>query len=568
LINPWQTYINDVLSGERLAGRLERLAVERFCRLCEDDRYYFDEDVAAQIIHILSCFRHTKGKYYGKLWQLLPWQAFFFAYIFGLKYKDSNLRVVRKVLLCMAKKGGKSEVGGALGALMTYFDGEQGAECYSAANKYDQARFCWDAAKVMLKQLAQENEYIANNLKIYDSITTRAIQNDHSASFFKPISADAKTLDGVNPHLGIVDEYHEAADTSIPDNLESGMVAREQPLLAIVTTRGFNSRGVLRQLEDTYVAILEGKIENDSVFPLIFSLDEGDDWNDEEVWPKANPGIGITPSVEGLREQYKKAVTEGATSEVNFRTKNMNVWTNVASVWIQDEIWTRDTTDYKDADLLGRVCFAGLDLASTRDIAAFTMLFPPSEEGEKYKQITRYYCPEEQISERSRKDRVPYEQWVADGWLIATPGNVIDYDYIENDIAKAAELFDLQGVYYDRYNAAKVVPAVVESGIICEPFAQTPGTFNAPLKELERLAIGGMFDQGKDPIMRWMAGNVIIYMDGNGNIKFDKAKAREKIDGMVALGMAFGAYLAAKKDDDPYANMDWEGLLKVADKRK
>ena len=594
---PWQTYIDDVLSGKRLSGRLERLAVERFLRLCADDRYYFDEDVAQQVIDIIGCFRHTKGKYYGKLWQLLPWQAFFFAYIFGMKHKDTHLRVTRKVLLCMAKKGGKSEVGGALGVLMTYFDGEQGAECYSAANKYDQARFCWDAAKVMLKQLAQENEYIAANLKIYDSITTRGIQSDDTSSFFKPISADAKTLDGVNPHLGIVDEYHEASDTSIPDNLESGMVAREQPLLAIVTTRGFNSRGVLRQLEDTYIAILEGKLENDSVFPLVFSLDDGDDWQDESVWPKANPGIGITPSLEGLREQYKKAVTEGATSEVNFRTKNMNVWTNVASVWIQDEIWTRDTTDYNDQDLLGRVCFAGLDLASTRDIAAFTMLFPPSEEGEKYKQITRYYCPEDQIRERSRVDRVPYEQWVADGWLTATPGDVIDYDYIENDIANAAAMFDLQGVFFDRHRAAKVIPAVIESGIECTPFAQTPGAFNDPLVELERAVVGtqwiivskpagnvpiyktpelfdisrkdhevgdivfvesertyyrksGIFDQGKDPIMRWMAGNVVIYMDGNGNIKFDKSKAREKIDGMVALGMAFGSYLANKKDEE------------------
>jgi phage terminase large subunit-like protein len=158
-------------------------------------------------------------------------------------------------------------------------------------------------------------------------------------------------LDGVNPHLGIVDEYHEASDTSIPDNLESGMVAREQPLLAIVTTRGFNSNGVLRQLEDTYVAILEGKIENDSVFPLIFALDEGDDWQDETVWPKANPGIGITPSYEGLREQYAKAITEGATSEINFRTKNMNVWTNVASVWIQDEIWMAGSTAYTEDNL-------------------------------------------------------------------------------------------------------------------------------------------------------------------------------------------------------------------------
>lgn len=559
--NPHQSYITSVLTGQRITGRLERLAVERFVRLCQDDRYYFDEDVAAQVLQIVGCFRHTKGKYYGNLWQLLPWQAFFFAYIFGLKHKSSDLRVVRKVLLCMAKKGGKSEVGGALGVLMTYFDGEQGAECYSAANKYDQARFCWDAAKVMLDQMKDENSYIKGNLKIYDSITTRGIQNKSTSSFFRPISADAKTLDGVNPHLAIVDEYHEASDTSIPDNLESGMVSREQPLLAIVTTRGFNSNGVLRQLEDTYVAILEGKIKNDSVFPLIFALDDGDDWEDETVWPKANPGIGVTPPYEGLREQYAKAVTEGATSEINFRTKNMNVWTNVESVWIQDEIWMKQATAYTEADLPGRACYAGLDLASTRDIAAFTMLFPPVADGEKYKQITRYYCPEENIKERSRKDRVPYEQWVAEGWLIATPGNVIDYDLIEADIYRAAAKFDLKALYYDRFNGSKVIPQIEASGLTCVPFAQTASYFNAPLKELERLSIGGFFDQGQDPVMRWMAGNVVLYMDGNGNIKFDKSKVRDKIDGMVALGMAFGGYLANKTDDDPYKNVDFSKMV-------
>jgi len=551
LIKLWQTYINDVLSGERLAGRLERLAVERFLRLCEDERYYFDEDVAQEVIDIVSCFRHTKGKYYGKLWQLLPWQAFFFAYIFGLKYKASDLRVTRKVLLCMAKKGGKSEVGGALGVLMSYFDGEHGAECYSAANKYDQARFCWDAAKVMLKQMASENEYVSGNLKVYDSITTRSLINEQSSSFFKPISADAKTLDGVNPHLGIVDEYHEASDTSIPDNLESGMVAREQPLLAIVTTRGFNSNGVLRQLEDTYINILEGKLKNDAVFPLVFSLDDGDDWQDENVWPKANPGIGIIPSFEGLREQYKKAITEGATSEINFRTKNMNVWTNVASVWIQDDIWTKDSTDYDYESLKGRECFAGLDMASNRDIAALTLLFPPESEGEKYKHITRYYCPEYQINERSRKDKVPYLQWADEGWLIATPGDVIDYDYIEQDIYKANTDFEVRMMYYDRpyHKTSKMLQNVEAQGVYAEPFFQSPANFNAPLMYLERAALGGLFDQGKDPVMRWMAGNVVIAMNRDGNIKFDKNKAKEKIDGMVSLGMAFASYLAGKEDE-------------------
>lgn len=614
-MNPWQTYINDVLSGERLAGRLERLAVERFCRLCDDDRYYFDEETAQRVIDIVSCFRHTKGDAYGKQWLWLPWQYFFFAYIFGLKHKGSDLRVVRNVLLLTAKKSGKSEIAGALAVLMSFFTGENSAECYSAANTYDQAKFCWDSARKILKQLRLENAWLDSILDIREGVNSRSIKNLENDSFFDPIAANASTMDGVFPYLSVLDELHASKDNSIKDNLESGSIARAEPLLVIVTTRGFNKQGPLGQLENAYIPILENKWQDDSVFPLMFTIDEGDDWEDVSVWGKANPGLGVTFSLEALTKLYNTAKTEGATAEVNFKTKNLNVWTNVASVWIQDEIWTRDTTDYKDDDLLGRVCFAGLDLASTRDIAAFTMLFPPTEEGEKYKQITRYYCPEDQISERSRKDRVPYEQWVADGWLIATPGDVIDYDYIENDIANAAAMFDLQGIFFDRHRAAKVIPAVIESGIECTPFAQTPGAFNDPLVELERAVIGtqwvevskpnssvlsyknadlfeisrqdhnvgdvvfvesektyyrksGLFDQGKDPIMRWMAGNVVIFMDGNGNIKFDKKKAREKIDGMVALGMAFGAYLAAKKDDDPYANMDWEGLLEVADKRK
>ena len=239
----------------------------------------------------------------------------------------------------------------------------------------------------------------------------------------------------------------------------------------------------------------------------------------------------------------------------------MNVWTNVASVWIQDEIWMAGSTAYTEDNLAGRECFGGLDLASTRDIAAFTLLFPPTTDDEKYKQITRYYCPEENIKARSRKDNVPYEQWVADGWLIATPGNVIDYDIIEADIYRAGAQFDIKALYYDRYNGSKVIPQIEASGLICTPFAQTASYFNAPLKELERLSIGGFFDQGHDPIMRWMAGNVVLYTDGNGNIKFDKSKVRDKIDGMVSLGMAFGACLALRDDNDPYKNVDFSKMV-------
>ena len=513
-----------------------------------------------RVLEILGIFRHTKGKFYGKQFDLFPWQSFLFAYIFGLKHRSSHLRVVRKVLLNMAKKGGKSEIGGALGVIMTFFDGEHGAECYSVANKYDQALFSWEAARKILQQLAKESPAVASRLKIYDSTNTRSLLDVETDSFFKPIATDAKTLDGVNPHLGLVDEYHAAVSDDIPNNLESGMVAREQPLLCIITTRGFNSQGPLRRLEDNYGAILEGKMKNDSVLPLIFSLDEDDDWQDESVWEKANPGIGRAPSLEGLREEYSKAITEGASREVNFRTKNMNEWTNVESVWIQDSLIKAHATDYAADDLEGRLCFSGIDLATNRDIAASSFLFPPISDGEGWKHITRYYIPEENIEDRSRRDRVPYLQWLADGWLTATPGNTIDYDYIEQDMYAMADQYDLQGVYYDRFNAKKVIPQLIAAGLRCEPFAQIASAYWPSVKEMERMITAGDFDVGRDPVIRWMFGNVVLRYNTHGYAMPDKQRSREKIDGVVAMLMALAAFLDGKKGDDPYDGVDFESL--------
>ena len=553
-MRPWQAYIDDVLSGERLAGRLERLAVERFCRLCEDERSYFDEEEANYYIDIISCCKHTKDELKGVEWQWMPWQYFFVAYIFGLVHKDTGLRVTRKVLLCMSKKGGKSEIAGLFEHLFTFWTPDKGGQVYSAANKYDQALYSFDAFRIITEQMAEDNPYVNDCIEggkaVYNSRTHKEIQNRITGTNARPLAADNNTLDGNDTTLGMIDEYHAAKDNGIPDNLESGMVNRAEALLMIVTTRGFNSNGVFRQLENAYIDILEGKIENDAIFPLIFAMDEDDDWEDETNWYKSNPGLGQAPKLEGLRLMYQKAKTEGGTSIVNFKTKNLNIWTNVAAVWIQDDIWMTGSTEYKWEDLKGRPCFCGLDLASTRDLAAFSMLFPPEKPGEKYKQITRYYCPEDAIRERSKKDRVPYEQWAMDGWLIPTPGNIIDYDFITSDVYKAAAHFDLKSLYYDKHNGSKALPELIESGLQCEPFRQTAAYFNAPLKEMERQAIGNLFDQSKDPIMRWMAGNVVIKTDSNGNIKFDKEKCREKIDGMVALGMAFGAYLSWKAEEE------------------
>lgn len=539
----WKDYINRVKSGKRLAGDLEKMAVDRCLALMSKPEYYFDEDEANRILSILSILKHTKGEYYGKPFNILPWQGFFFSYIFGLKRKDNNKRLTRRVLLCMSKKGGKSEVGGALGVLMTYFDGENGAENYSAANGYDQAKFSWDAAKKMCKQLAKDSPSFANTFKCYDSITTRSILDTASDSFFKPIAANNTTLDGVNPHLGLIDEYHEAKDSLIPDNLESGMVAREQPLLCMITTRGFNINGPLAQLEKVYIDILKGLKEDDSVFPLIFSLDEGDEWTDKNVWPKSNPGIGTAPSWDGLNSEFDKAITQGSEKEISFKTKNLNIWARQSKAWIAHKVWKKNNKKFELENLYGRICFGGIDLAISRDLTAYGLLFPPDEEGGDFIFYAKYYCPEENARERARKDSVPYLDWVREGRLIMTPGNVTDYRYIMEDIIEDCKNYNVVSIGYDPFNATQPATILTEEGVPMAEFRQRFSNFNAPIGTIERELMRGGLNFNNCPVLLWMGGNVKIKMNAQGDRMFDKGKSKEKIDGMVALAMCFGEWL-------------------------
>lgn len=544
----WQQYIADVKSGARNAGPLEVLTVQRFERLCQNPKYYFDTAEAERVISIVQMFRHTKGKYAGKLFSLFPWQAFFFAYIFGLKRRDNDLRVVRKVLLCMAKKGGKSEIAGALAIIMTFFDGEHGAECYSAANKYDQAMFSWDAAKEIIKRVASESNAIDSRLKLYESQNTRSIICLDTNSFFRPLANEHKTLDGVNPHLAIIDEYHEARDTLLVDNLESGMVSREQPLLCIITTRGFNRTRPLGQLEKTYTAILNGVLENDAVFPMIFAMDDGDDWMDEKNWEKSNPGIGRAPSWEGIREEFQKAITEGESREVSFKTKNLNIWTSTAATWIKDTVWMRGNIPVDAQKLIGRSCYAGLDLAKTRDVTALALIFPPEIAGQKFEVLMYFWIPQDTVRENALQSGVPYMDWARMGLITLTPGDVTDYDEVKSQIDFLSTQYRIQSLQYDPWNATQLATSLYESGIEVAEFAQNARKFNEPLTWLERNAIQGNIAHGGNPILRWMNGNVQLYRDGNDNIKIDKRNSADKVDGMVALGMAIGGMIAAKAD--------------------
>lgn len=551
----WESYIQEVESGRRITGELERLGVQRFRRTCKDDRYYFDKTHVEDILHTISCLKHTKGSFKGVPFNILPWQAFFWAYIFGLKYKEDNTRVVREVLLCMAKKGGKSEVGGATGVIMTFFDGEPGAECYSAANSLDQAEFSWNAAAVMCKQLIDDDDHFATIARVHDSINNRKIIDTESGSFFKTIAAENRTLDGVNPHFALIDEFHEARDDSIPKNLKSGMVQRSQPLLMYVTTRGFNPNGELAKLERKHIALLRGQATDDSAMSLIFAFDPEDedrlrkDWGKpvEEIektyWTKSNPGLGTAPSVKGLEGMYTDAVNEGISAQTNVMVKNFNIWVRQSKAWISIQHWNKCGGTIDAEALRGKTAFAALDLSTKWDLTAFGLLFPVQDGLDRNTFLCSYYCPEDGIRFRSNRDKVPYQEWAADGLLTATPGNVIDYEYIRTDVLKAYELYDVRALFYDPMFATETAVKLTESGIECTPMRQTMYQFNEPILKLEEWILSGALNKGNDPILDWMFENVAIRRNATGLVMFDKDKANEKIDGIVTLGMCTAAYL-------------------------
>lgn len=553
----YQSYIDSVTSGTRNAGLLERQAVQRFIDLQKQDDIYFDEGEVEHVTRIIGLLRHTSGHYYKRPFQLLPWQSFVIAHIFGLKYKATGKRVTRKAYIEISKKNGKSEFAGALGLYGAFFDEEAGAECYSAANKYDQAAICWGAGKVMAQLLRAENKQFERACKIYDSINSRFIKNMVNESFFKPLAADSKTLDGLRPHFAIIDEFHEAVDDSVLKNLETAMVSRLQPLLMIITTAGFNINGACYQYRKVVADILATRTHDDSVFGLIFSPNEDDDWNDPAAWEKANPSLGQTPTLEGLQTMYRNAVNEGATSEINFKTKNLNIWVRQSKTWISDAIWMAGQEPFADSDLpslAGRRCFGALDLSSNRDLTAFGLLFPPEDGDDKFRFICRYYIPEDNAIERAKRDRVPYLDWAKRGLVNFTEGNVTDYDLIKEDVLKAASLYNIETISYDRWQSLQLAIQLQDAGITMDMYAQTVTKFNEPIRMIENLISLQQLQHGGDEVLRWMAGNITL-RHNKGLVMFDKDKSREKIDGLVVMAMCFGGYIEwLRKNEDSVYN--------------
>lgn len=527
------TYIDNVLSGKQITGKYVRLACQRHLDDLEngsDRGLYFDEDAAQHIIDFACHVKHSKGKWAGQLFEPEPWEMFILWVVFGW-YNIDDTRRFNIAYNEIARKNGKTFVGAVVGCYGTGFDDEPGAEVYSFATKEEQAKIVFsDAQKMTIK---------SGRFGGRATVHKKSISFDDTYSRFQPLGSDSKNQDGLNVHMAIADEVHAHRDSGMWDVIESAMGARENPLIFAITTAGFNKHSFCHEQRDYATGILTGNIEDDTFFAIIFDLDKGDDWADENVWVKANPNLGVSVKIKDMQRMCRKA-KKMPTALNNFLVKRLNIWTTQTVRWMNMEEWESCNEMIAEEDLIAKPCFGGIDLSSNKDFTCWGKLFP--HEG-KFVYIPKLYIPKENAKQRQKDDNVPYLSWAEQGLITLTPGNVIDYDYIMADVWADCEKFDIRGIGFDRYNFEAIRQRLIKEGVpekLMISFGQGFVSMSAPMKKLEEIVLSHLLVHNNHPVLNWMAGNVAASTDAAENIKPDKEESKDRIDGIVALIMALG----------------------------
>ena len=531
-LSPAMQYAEDVLAGRIIACKWVRLAVERHLRDLEtgpERGIYFDEDAAWHIIDFFQFCSHLKGEWAGKPIDLEPWQQFFLWVAFGWMRADGTRRF-RFAYLEIARKNGKTTKASGVGLYLAFADGEPGAEVYACATKKDQARICHSAAANMVKA----SPHLSSRLDVYSN----NISDEQTLSKFEPIGRDSDSTDGLNVSGAVMDELHAWKQRELWDVIETATGSRSQWMIMAITTAGYNRQSICWEKHEYLCKVLSQVIDDDAFFGLIYTMDEGDDpFADESCWIKANPNLGVSVKVDQLREAVKRAKeSPGAMNSV--LRLHFNVWTQAETRWLNIDKWRACGNPIEPSSLRGRRCYGGLDLSSSIDISAFILVFPPVEAGEPYKALCRFFIPEDNMRERARRDRVPYDVWCRQGLITATPGNVIDYAWIVDQVQRDAKDFDLEEIAFDRWGATLIYQQLTDLGLQVVEFGQGFASMSAPSKELEKLVLAGQLSHGGNAVLTWMADNVVVIQDPAGNIKPAKDRSTEKIDGIVALIMA------------------------------
>ena len=491
---------------------------------------HYDKAKADRAVKFIQNLCHTKGKWDGKKFLLLPWQEQIVRDIFGIVREDGK-RQFLTAYVEIPKKQGKSELAAAIALYLLYADGEASAEVYGAACDRNQASIVFDVAK----QMVMKSPALMKRSKI--AAATKRIVNYSNAGFYQVLSAETGTKHGLNVSGLVFDEIHAQPNRKLYDVLTKGSGdAREQPLFFIITTAGTDKQSICFELHTKALDIINGRTSDSTCYPVVYGLAEGDDWNDESNWYKANPSLGHTIAIERVREAYKNAMENPAEENV-FKQLRLNMWTNSTVVWIPEHIYDKGNSPIDIDSLAGRDCYAGLDLASTSDITAFVLVFPPRSEDEKYIVLPFFWLPEDTLELRCRRDHVLYDVWERQGYIHTTDGNVVHYGYIERFIEELGKKYHIKEIAYDRWNATQMVQNLEDEGFTMVPFGQGFKDMSPPSKELYKLLMEGSIVHGGNPVLKWMAQNVVMRQDPAGNIKPDKERSVEKIDGIVALIM-------------------------------
>lgn len=532
----YHDYALAVASGEVVACAHVKNACARYLADRESGEWEFSEDSAQHAITFIEELEHTTGEYAGRNFTLEPWQAFIIANIFGF-LKDGYRRFTRAYVE-VPRKNGKSTFSSAIMLYGLLVDDEPAAQVYSAATKLDQAMMVFGESVRMCQNIS----WLAEAVTVNNSVNNRRIL--HGQSLYRPLEWNPNKQDGLNTHMAVIDEYHAHPNDELYNVLRNSMGARRQPLLFTITTAGFNKEAPCFKHRQYCASVLEGKIKDDSLFSVIYTLDSGDDWTDSANWRKANPNWGISVYPRQLEQALTEA-KEFASKEVEFKTKLLNVWTDTALTWIPDSDWKECG---EQGETVGE-CYGGLDLAISGDFCAFSLYWPDSGTVK-----TWYFLPEETVKKRNDAAGQSIRQWVADGLITATEGNVTDYAYIKARILELASKYEIKDIAFDRFNSSQLVIELQIEGLSLFPFGQGFVSMSAPTMELERLVKERRIKHASNPVTRWQMGNIMLRTDPAGNIKIDKGKSGDKVDGPVSIVMALGTCMqeAAKNRNSDF----------------
>ena len=502
---------------------------------------HYDKAAADYAVGFIECLCHTKGTWAGKPFELIDWQERIIRDLFGI-LKPNGYRQFNTAYVELPKKQGKSELAAAVALLLCCGDGEERAEVYGCAADRQQASIVFEVAADMVRMcpaLGKRVKILASQKRMVYLPTN---------SFYQVLSAEAYSKHGFNIHGVVFDELHTQPNRKLFDVMTKGSGdARMQPLYFLITTAGTDTQSICYETHQKAKDILEGRKIDQTFYPVIYGAKEDEDWTDPEVWKRSNPSLGITVGIDKVQAACDSA-RQNPAEENSFRQLRLNQWVKQSVRWMPMEKWDACAMPVDAKALEGRVCYGGLDLSSTTDVTAFVLVFPPTDEDEPFAVLPYFWIPEENLELRVRRDHVPYDVWQKQGFLMTTEGNVVHYGFIEKFIEELGEKYDIREIAFDRWGAVQMVQNLEGMGFTVVPFGQGFKDMSSPTKELMKLTLEKKIAHGGHPVLRWMADNIFVRTDPAGNIKADKEKSTERIDGVIALIMALDRAIRCGND--------------------